>query len=47
MNERGKNHDSLWSIPDGHGDKTRDRCYEARKDYKSAEYEAMDLVLFT
>jgi len=46
VNERRKNHDSFWSIHDGHDRKTKDRCYETKREYKSAESEEMEPVLF-
>jgi len=47
MNERRKNHYSLQSIHDGHEGKTKNRCYETEREYKSVECEEIDLVLFT
>ena len=36
VNERGSNHDSLWSILDGHDGKTKDRCYEIEREHTKA-----------
>ena len=47
VNERRKNHDSIWFIHDSHDGKTKDRCYETEREYESAECEEMKLILFT
>jgi len=47
INERRKNHDSLWSIHDDYDAKIKDRCYNTEEEYKSAKCEEMELVLFT
>ena len=44
MDKRGRNHDSLWFTYNGNDDKTKDQCYETRREYKNTECEEMELV---